>query len=170
MARQWVYDTCRREWQRVPSQLGLLTATDLTFAVGTKPRLMGGVILLLWSGTCSLQLAGNSGQGANLWGFCLKTLRCHITEFNIQLMGKFPPQKLAIHNGATFLLCIQGLIFFFYAKKPSHLISVQFPVHECLGLIFVSVKNANRVPATCNVPMHWYDLQGSGQRATPPSC
>lgn len=72
---------------------------------------MGGVILLLWSGTCSLQLAGNSGQGANLRGFCLKTLQCHITEFNIQLMGKFPPQKLSIHNGATFLLCVQGLDF-----------------------------------------------------------
>jgi len=32
---------------------------------------MGGVILLQWSGTCSLQLAGNSGQGANLYGFRL---------------------------------------------------------------------------------------------------
>lgn len=50
----------------------------LTFVVGALPRLMGGVILLLWSGTCSLQLAGNSGQGANLCGFGLKTLlHCH---------------------------------------------------------------------------------------------
>lgn len=78
MARQWVYDMCRREWQRVSSQLGLPTTTDLTFVVGTMPRLMGGVILLLWRGTCSLQLAGNSGQGANLSGLCLKTLRRHI--------------------------------------------------------------------------------------------
>lgn len=59
-------------------------------------------------------------------------------------MGKFPPQKLAIHNGATFLLCVLGLIFyfFFYAGKASRLISVQFAVHECLGLVFVSVKNS----------------------------
>lgn len=143
MARQWVYDTRRREWQRVPSQLGLLTATDLTFAVGTKPRLMGGVILLLWSGTCSLQLAGNSGQGANLRGFCLKTLRCHITGFNIQLMAKSPPQKLAIHNCATFLLCVQGLGF--YARKGCPVNQWKLCISPSLSVLvwfFVSVKRS----------------------------
>lgn len=57
----------------------------LTFVVGALPRLMGGVILLLWSGTCSLQLAGNSGQGANLCGFGLKTLlHCHDPNYALQ--------------------------------------------------------------------------------------
>lgn len=80
MARQWVYDMCRSEWHGVSSQLGLLTATGLTFVVGAMPRLIGGVILLLWSGTCSLQVAGNSGQGENLYGFCLKTLLWHFAS------------------------------------------------------------------------------------------
>lgn len=72
MARQWVYDMCRREWQRILSQLGLPTTANRAFVVGTMPRLMGWVILLLWNGICSLQLAGNSRQGtksplASLW-------------------------------------------------------------------------------------------------------
>lgn len=74
MAAQWLHDTCRREWQRVSSQLGFLTTTTITLVVGTLPRLMGGLILLRWNGTCSLQLAGNLGQGVNLSGFCPEAL------------------------------------------------------------------------------------------------
>lgn len=74
---------CRHEWHRVSSQLGLLTAVGLTFVVGAMPRVIGGVILLLWHGTCSLHLAGNSGHGGNLYGFWLKTLLCHVCKPNI---------------------------------------------------------------------------------------
>ena len=59
MGRQWVCDMSSHEWRFRP---GLLTTSrNLTVVVGSVPSLMEGLVLplLVWSGSCSLQMSGN---------------------------------------------------------------------------------------------------------------